>query len=36
MRVHWRRYAFTLLGLGAAVWGVAHGISYFHGKRQRT
>lgn len=28
--VHWRRYALMLLVLGAAVWGVAHGISYFY------
>ena len=28
--VHWRRYALTLLILGAAVWGAAHGISWFY------
>jgi hypothetical protein len=27
---HWRRYVLTLLGVGAAVWGVAHGISHFY------
>jgi hypothetical protein len=27
---HWRRYVLTMLGLGAAVWGIAHGISCFY------
>jgi hypothetical protein len=28
--VHWRRYVLTMLGLGVAIWGVAHGISWFY------